>query len=219
MRNSTGSIAVTSDIVNRATVDYTDPMRTKLERWRHRIQGRSSLFQFYATVHATTCEDCLARHGQIFESSEATPDLPLHEGCRCELLEFPVSELGHFRSQGVAMKAKAGRELERRRLMAALAHALERGDSTEDVLQWAAQALAIEVYLPEIETFCHAHRERLQAAPELTRELRDRFLKAYRYKYQDDRYAAMPERMKAERTDHGLATIRDLFDEHLPDDA
>lgn len=192
-------------------------MRSRLQRWRHRVQGRTSLFQFYATVHAVTCEDCLTRHGRIFESAKEAPDPPLHEGCRCELLEFPVSELDHFRAKGNAMRAKAEREGERRRLMEALADALERGDSADDVLQWAAQALTIEVYLPEIEAFCHTHRQRLQAAPDLARELRDRFLKAYRYKYQDDRYSSMPERMKAERTDYGLATIRDLFAEHLDD--
>lgn len=194
-------------------------MRTKLERWRHRVQGRTSLLQFYATVHATTCADCLARHGQIYASSEETPELPVHEGCRCELLEFPVSELDHFRAKGKTMRTKADRELHRRQLMASLAQALEREDPAEDVLEWAVQALSIEVYLPEIEAFCDTHHERLQADSDLARELRDRFLKAYRYKYQDDRYGSMPERMKAERTDHGLATIKDLFAQHLPDDA
>lgn len=193
-------------------------MRAKLARWRHRVQGRTSLYQFYATIHANTCEDCLARHGHIFASSEETPDLPIHEGCRCELLEFPVSELGHFRPKGKTMQAKANRERHRRRLMASLAEALERGDPDEDILQWAAQALSIEVYLPEIESFCHTHHPRLKANPSLSRELRDRFLKAYRYKYQDDRYSMMPERMKAERTDYGLATIKALFAEHLADD-
>lgn len=194
-------------------------MRSKLQRWRHRVQGRTSLFQFYATVHAATCEDCLARHGQIFHSLDDTPELPLHEGCRCELLEFPVSELDHFRSKGNTMQNKADRELQRRRLMESMADALERDDSIDDILQWATQALSIDIYLPEIEAFCQIHRQRLQAAPDLARELRDRFLKAYRYKYQDDRYGAMPERLKAERTEHGLATIKELFAEHLPDDA
>ena len=192
-------------------------MRAKLERWRHRVQGRTSLFQFYATVHATTCVECLARHGQIYASSEEIPQLPLHEGCRCELLEFPVGELDHFRAKGKTMRTKAERELQRRRLMTALADALERGDPAEDVLDWAAQALAIEVYLPEIESFCDTHQRQLHANPDLSRELRDRFLKAYRYKYQGDRYGAMPERMKAERTDHGLATIKELFAQHVPD--
>ena len=192
-------------------------MRAKLERWRHRVQGRTSLFQFYATVHVATCDECLARHGQIYVSPEETPELPLHEGCRCELLEFPVGELDHFRAKGKTMRSKAERELQRRRLMAGLAAALERGDPDEDVIGWAAQALAIEVYLPEIESFCDTHHRQLKANPALSRELRDRFLKAYRYKYQDDRYGAMPERMKAERTDHGLATIKDLFAPHLPD--
>ena len=193
-------------------------MRATLQRWRHRVQGRTSLFQFYATVHAATCEDCLLRHGQIFPSPDETPDLPLHEGCRCELLEFPVQKLTHYQSQGKTMRTKADRELQRRRLMTTMAEALERGDPSEDVLQWAAQALSIEVYLPEIEAFCRTHPDRLSADPDLARELRDRFLRAYRYKYQDDRYRAMPERMKAERTDHGLQTIRALFAEHLPDD-
>lgn len=204
-------------IVNRGANEYTGIMRAKLERWRHRVRGRTSLFQFYATVHANTCEDCLAHHGHIFTSSEATPDLPIHEGCRCELLEFPVSEVSHFRTKGKTMRTKADRERHRRRLMASLADALERGDPDENVLQWAAQALAIEVYLPEIESFCRAHHDRLRANPQLARELRDRFLKAYRYKYQDDRYSMMPERMKAERTDYGLATIKALFAEHLAD--
>lgn len=192
-------------------------MRATLERWRHRVHGRTSLFQFYATIHATTCTECLSRHGQVYATSEETPELPIHEGCRCELLEFPLSELDHFRAKGKTMRTKAERELQRRRLMTALADALERGDPDEDVIGWAVQALAIEVYLPEIESFCDTHHRQLNANPDLSRELRDRFLKAYRYKYQDDRYDAMPERMKAERTDHGLATIKELFADHVPD--
>lgn len=191
-------------------------MRTKLARWRHRVQGRTSLLQFYATVHAATCEECLIHHGRIYASSEDAPALPIHAGCRCELLEFPVKELGHFRTKGATMRAKADRERQRRRLMTALTNALQQGDaSIADICQWADQALALDVYLPEIEALCHTHRERLRADPDLARELRDRFLKAYRYKYQDDRYSSMPERMKAERTDHGLQTIRALFGDHL----
>lgn len=111
------------------------------------------------------------------------------------------------------MRTKAEEELERRRLMGEAVEVLQRSDEQahEEALSLFKQALQFNVYLSDIEDLCRERGELLRTSPRLTRRLCDLFSRAYRFKYDRDRYRHMPERMRAERRTHGLKTIRELF--------
>lgn len=193
-------------------------MSVRMRRWLYRIRGRTSLLHYYATIHAKTCEQCLNHHGRIYEEPEPGATPPLHAGCRCELLEFPVKELETYRERGARMKETARQELERRQLFreARDAWALRDEDGRSKALALFERAASIDVYLQEIEAFCQECEKALRASPESTRELRNLFLNAYRHKHDRERYVHMPERMRAERREHGLVTIRRLFQQYGP---
>jgi len=107
------------------------------------------------------------------------------------------------------MREKARQELLRRRLFSRASEALSR--SPDEALSLFGQAAEIEIYLEEIEELCRRHAGDLRASPELSRKLRDLFLKAYRYKYDREKYSHMPEGMRSARREHGLRVIRELF--------
>jgi hypothetical protein len=189
-------------------------MSTRLHRWRYRLQGRGSLYQYYATIHPETCEVCLRRHGEIYGDVPQEERPPLHPECRCALLEFPVEDLKRHEERGVRMKEKARRELLRRELFRRASAALERADH-EEALSLFRETAQIELYASEIERLCAESGEALQRSPDVAEALRDLFLKAYRWKFDLEKYQQMPEGMRSAREAHGLSAIRAAFEPFL----
>ena len=187
-------------------------MGLRIRRWLHRQIGQNSFYQYYATVHPLTCEVCLGRHGEIYSSPGDLPELPLHSKCRCTLLEFPSPELKGYQMQGLRMKEKAKRELGRRRLFSQACETLRRSLPGDAVLLFQ-QAVDADIYLEEIETLCREQREILLRSPQLALKLRDLFLKAYRLKFEAEKYQPMREGMKLAQRTQGLHVIQELFQE------
>ncbi len=167
-------------------------------------------YQYYATVHATACEVCLRHHGEIYARREDAPPLPLHPDCRCSLLEFPAEELSYYEEHGRRMRERAQQELRRRALFRRAREALAQ-DALSEALDLFRESVQIDVYEEEIEALCREERAALRRSPEAARRLRDLFLRAYRWKFDLDKYRHMPEGMRAARRRHGLETIRTCF--------
>lgn len=179
-------------------------------------------FQWFAGVNCRTCELCLARHGEIlrlkpedaqsqFQSqSQALP--PLHAGCRCHALEFPVSELKERRRQASRMRAKAQAELQRRqRFRAGLRALAEEDPDPQVVLAHLREAARIDVYIEELESLCREHGELLRRQPDLARRLGEIFLEGYALKLDRPRYQVLPEGLFSQLEQGGRRRIRALF--------
>ncbi len=190
-------------------------MRGRVQQWVDRIRGQISFYQYYATVHPETCEICLGHHGEIYPGREGHPQPPLHPGCRCTLLEFPSRELEYYQQHGMRMKQRAQLERERRQLFQRGCEALSR--SAAEALTLFAQSVQIEIYISDIEALCREQREALRASASVSRKLRDLFLKAYRHKFEGEKYQSMPEGMKSKQRVHGLSVIQELFKEYAED--
>jgi hypothetical protein len=130
-------------------------------------------------------------------------------------LEFPLSELEHYKEREGRMREKAQQELKRRKLFRQAGELFSR--SPAEALSLFEQAVQIEIYLEEIEELCRRHAEALRASPKLSHRLRDLFLRAYEYKYDRQRYHQMPEGMRSARRAYGLSVIHELFGELIPD--
>lgn len=191
-------------------------MSARIRRWLYQWEGQTSFYQYYATIHAKTCEICLGHHGQIYARAADAPKLPLHSDCRCTLLEFAARELEQYQERGLRMKEKAQKELQRRRHFLTACETLSRA-SLEDALLRFRQAVDVDIHIEEIETLCAEHAETLRNSPKLASSLRDLFLKAYRMKFETEKYQPMPEEMKLAQQAHGLQTIRELFREYAQD--
>ncbi|OGF53125.1 MAG: hypothetical protein A2Z21_04995 [Candidatus Fraserbacteria bacterium RBG_16_55_9] len=187
-------------------------MGIRIPHYFHRWKGQSPFYQYYATVHSLTCEVCLGHHGEVYEHSGDSPELPLHANCRCTLLEFPARELPLYRERGLCMKEKATRELQRRRRFSQARETLPR-QAPGDAILLFQQAVDVDIYLEEIETLCREHGESLRHSPELALKLQDLFLKAYRRKFEAEKYQPMAEGMKYAQRAHGLHVIQELFQE------
>ncbi|GEM_PF-1021177 len=184
-----------------------------LARWRRTSRRPSGvLYQYYATIHPETCGVCLDHHGRILERPEGEETPPLHPGCRCSLLEFSAGELEYYREQERRMRGRAQEELRRRRLFREGEEALARGDF-EGALARFRESVQIDVFTSDVEHLCRGESPRgaLESAPEVAQQLRDLFVRAYRWKHDLPKYRHMPERMRLERRDHGLRVIRELF--------
>ncbi len=184
-------------------------MSTRLRRLIHRLQGQTSYYQYYATVHSATCEACLGHHGKIYSDLSPAPQVPLHPDCRCTLLEFPAEELESYQERGLRMKKKAERELRRRRLFHQACKVLSR--SSDEAFALFEQSAQLDLYLEEIESLCRLEKDTLRASPELALRLRDLFLQAYKSKFDGEKYQPMPEGMKSAQRMHGLYLIQTLF--------
>lgn len=184
-------------------------MGARLRRLIHRLQGQTSYYQYYATVHSVTCEACLGHHGEIYSDLHQAPQLPQHPDCRCTLLEFPAEELESCQERGRRMKKKAQRELRRRQLFHQACQALFR--SSDEALSLFEQSAQLDLYLEEIESLCRLEKDTLRASPELALRLRDLFLAAYKSKFDGEKYQPMPEGMKSAQRTHGLHIIQTLF--------
>ncbi len=181
--------------------------------WKsHRQRTQTGVFyQYYATIHPTACEVCLRHHGQIYQRLDEAPRLPQHPGCRCSLLEFPARELDYYEEHSQRMRERARRELRRRELFHQGREALAR-DELSEALALFQQSIQIDVYVDEIEVLCREQGEALSRSPEFARRLRDLFLKAYRWKFDLEKYQHMPEGMRSARQTYGLQTIRACFE-------
>ena len=167
-----------------------------------------NLFQWYATVHYSTCETCLRRHGEIFQLSTDSP--PLHEGCRCHILEIDSSELEHYREKSDRMREKALAELDRRRFWneAVISLLTANFARSEELFR---QAFQIDLYLEEIEQLCTAQKEWLATHPEQRARLGKLFVRAYRIKFNLDKYQNLAQGMRVAQEQYGIERIRKLF--------
>lgn len=165
-------------------------------------------FQFYAQMHFLTCEPCLNRHGAISADPQGEP--PLHPKCRCHLLEFPAGELEYYREQGERMKRRAQQELARRQIWRAAVESFNGAESSraEELFRQAAQ---VEFYLEEVEHFCQAQRDVLDAHAELRARLQKLFIKLYRMKFSLDKYQAMSSRLILHWETRGIERIKELL--------
>lgn len=180
------------------------------------MEKTDALYQYYATVHYLTCEQCLRRHGEIFHSLDLAP--PLHEGCRCSYLKFKPTELNYYKEKSTRMKAKAEQELKRRGLFWQAAKLLR--SEPKKALELFQAAAAIEVYLPEIEKLCQRNlhsvlRSNLPDDPDLAKELQRIFINGYQDKFIKDKYQHMPEGMRWARESWGVKWIKELFGDAL----
>lgn len=179
-----------------------------LRRIYYRLKGRRSLYQYYATVHCLTCEVCLKKHGQILYSQDGAP--PLHEGCRCSLLEFPLDELAEYKQKTRRMRERAQEELQRRALFQRACESWNADNAK--ALELFKSAAEIELYLEEIEAFYQAHKAGFANSPESAAQLRDIFIRAYKLKFEKEKYQPMPERMKAGWRQAGIERLKELFE-------
>jgi hypothetical protein len=165
-------------------------------------------FQFYAQVHFLTCEVCLIHHGEISRDPQHKP--PLHPDCRCHLLEFPPTELEHYREQSERMRLRAQQELLRRKLWSRAADRLNGANyaQAEELFRQAAQ---VEFYLEEVEQLCQEKRDLLASNPELRARLQKLFIKCYRVKFSLDKYRPIPSRTILLWETQGLERIKELL--------
>jgi hypothetical protein len=165
-------------------------------------------FQFYAQVHFLACQECLSHHGEISEDPKHKP--PLHPDCRCHLLEFPPTELEHYREQAERMRLRAQQELQRRQLWRAAVEGLNGADpaQAETLFRQAAQC---EFYLEEVEQLCAEKRELFEKNPELRARLQKLFIKFYRMKFSLDKYRPMSSRLIFLWETQGTERIKELL--------
>ena len=112
------------------------------------------------------------------------------------------------------MKRKAETELARRELFQRAGQQL--ADDPDVAERRFREAVAIEVYLEEVEAFCREQTSTLARYPETARRLRDLFAGAYRYKHDLDKYQAVPEGLRVQWRQEGLARIKECFHAILP---
>jgi hypothetical protein len=184
-------------------------MGTRLQRWLHKLKGHRSLYQYYATIHPSACEVCLRHHGEIHPPSDSLLQPPLHPECRCTLLEFPTDELEVYQERGQRMQEKAQAELQRRQLFLQAHQTLAR--SPAEALLLFQRSASIDIYVEEIEALEKDQAQTLRASPEIARQLRDLFVRAYKLKFEASKYQPLPEAMKSAQRAHGLHMIQELF--------
>jgi hypothetical protein len=164
--------------------------------------------QYFTNVNYLTCEACLKLHGRIARDPSSFPEP--HDGCERQLLRFPRSELKAHREQRRRMEALARAELRRRGLMAEAAAVLSADPGT--ALEAFRAAVAIDIFLPELEALAGEHAETFRASPDLRRSLCDLFTRAYSAKFGWRRVEQrMPEPVRIAREQAGLQRIDALF--------
>jgi hypothetical protein len=166
-----------------------------------------TLFQWYSTIHYSSCEACLRRHGDIFQSDRDVP--ALHPGCRCHILEIPSSELEYYREKSDRMKEKALAELARRASWSAAVTLLPQDFAQTEAL--FRQAIQTDLYLEEIEALVQKHKEWFSAHSEERATLGKLFVRGYRIKFNQDKYQSLAAGMRVAQEQHGIERIRELF--------
>jgi len=168
---------------------------------------RRTRYQYYTNVNYLTCEDCLAWHGVIRRNPDDFPQP--NDSCERAILPIPPKERKAYREKGKRMRAAARAELERRwRFEEGMGLLPERPEEALDAFRAAA---GIDVYVPDIERLTAQHRDLLQRAPEFRQALRGLFAKAYSDKFGWRRYERLPEEMRLQREQAGIARIHELF--------
>ncbi len=166
-----------------------------------------TLFQWYSTIHYASCEDCLHRHGEIFQSNREIP--PFHPDCRCHILEIPSDELEYYREKSDRMKEKALAELARRRSWSAAVTLLPRDFAQAEAL--FRQTPQTDLYIEEIEELSQKHKNWLSAHAEQRAALGKLFVRGYRIKFNQDKYQSLTAGMRVAQEQYGIARIRELF--------
>jgi len=164
-------------------------------------------YQYYTQVSHSTCDDCLAWHGEIRKRKEEFPDR--NDGCERHILCVPPRKRRECREMRLRMRAAARSEVVRRKLFEAGMEML--ADSPERALASFHQAAGIEVYLADIERLAGRHRDVLNRNPTLRDELRSLFLKAFSDKYGRPRYERLPETMRLRHERAGAERIAELL--------
>jgi len=133
----------------------------------------------------------------------------MHEGCRCQLLEFPAKELEEYRLKAKRMKAKAEEEIIRRQLFGQAEKILQ--EDPQKAFTLFQNAVAIDIYVEELEKLYQRNSQFFSSQPEFTKRLGRLFLKHYKLKWALDKYQIMPEGLRAARERAGIERIKELF--------
>jgi len=164
--------------------------------------------QYLTNVSYQTCETCLSQHGRI--ARDGSQFRNLEDGCERRLLPFPRKELRARREQGRKMEALARAELRRRALMAEASQLL--GSNPDRALELFRAAVAIDVFLPELEGLAEEHADALRANELLRGALWDLFTRAYSAKFGWRRVEQrMPEPVRVLREQAGLERLNALY--------
>ncbi len=115
------------------------------------------------------------------------------------------------------MREKAQKELLRRALFQRACQSW----STDKIkaLELFKGAAQIELYLEEIEAFWQAQKASFAESAESAAKLRDIFVRAYKLKFEEEKYRPMPDRMKAAWRQAGIERLKELFRSGDGDDA
>lgn len=107
------------------------------------------------------------------------------------------------------MREKALSELDRRRSWKEAVTLLATDFARSEEL--FRQTFQIDVYLEEIEQLGEDQKEWLAAHPEQRASLSKFFIRAYRIKFNLDKYQSLAQGMKVAQEQHGIERIRELF--------
>jgi hypothetical protein len=168
---------------------------------------RRTAYQYYTNVTYKSCETCLSWHGVIRRSPDAFP-IPDDE-CESAILEIPGNQVRDYRQRAKRMRARAQSELQRRKVFGCAIDLLP--TSPDEALTLFGQALAIDVYIPDIEHLAEVHADFLRERPEIREQIRTQFGKAYSDKFGWRRYERLPELMRLQREKAGMDRINELF--------
>ena len=164
-------------------------------------------YQYYTNITYRTCPECLSWHGKIAKDEASFPDR--HDGCERRLLPFGAKELRSFREREREMRAAAEAELDRRLLLSQAIAAL--GTDGESALSLFSRSAAIDLHVPEVEALWAQKRDLLLTDVALRERLRTLYVQAYSDKFGHPRYERLPEVMRLEREQNGIAAINQLL--------
>ena len=168
---------------------------------------RRAVHQYYTNVNYRTCEDCLVWHGMIRGKPDAFPKPD--DGCESSILRVPRKQLRTHREQAKRMRLRAQGELRRRELFEEALTLL--ADQTGEALELLDRAACIDLYIPDIERLVERHGRFLQEHSEVRDQLRTQLRKAYSDKFGWRRYERVPEVMRLQREQAGMARIDELL--------
>ena len=164
-------------------------------------------YQHYAMINPAACPACLSRHGELFTDLSQAP--PHHQGCRCQYLPVVAQELKERKEQAKRMQAKARAELQRREWfrqgVALLGEASERG------VEALKAAIAINVYIEDLEQLHRRHRQLFERDGELRQQLYKLFTQAFYDKMDQPKYRWISQGLYAQLESQGRKRIHALF--------
>jgi hypothetical protein len=146
-------------------------------------------------------------------SESTTP--PIHENCRCNLLEFPKNERKIRQETEKAMQKIAAQEFYRRELLDKAIELI--GTSPAESFELIKESVYTELYLGDIERIVEEKSAELIANPEFTRNLMLLLLKIHKFKYDKAKYEHFPPAMKLARVEYGDSLIKERFLSLIPE--